>query len=163
MAVVILVGLLLLTWSPDSFQKPSKIKSRSEAPAFKKEGVLSFFSKTGDNKIVTIDLEIADNDFERARGMMYRKNMDASTGMLFIMEREEYQSFWMRNTYVSLDILFLDKTFSIVHIEKYTQPLSDGSIPSEKRAKYVLEVKAGFCDRHGINTGDSIRYSRLNE
>jgi uncharacterized protein len=110
--------------------------------------------------IRTIDIEIADNDYERALGLMYRKKMDDSKGMLFIQEYMEPQSFWMKNTYISLDIIYVDDDMKIVSIAKNTEPFSYESIPSDSDAKYVVEVIAGFCRKYKVKVGDRISFDR---
>lgn len=131
-----------------------------KGPAFKKEGVLSFVSKEKSDTIRTIDIEIAETDEERAQGLMDRKSMADSQGMLFIFTVPEEQSFWMKNTYISLDILYVDEKMEIVSIQKYATPLSEESLPSFKKAQYVVEVNAGFCDRNKIKYGDKITFAR---
>lgn len=122
---------------------------------FKKEGELTIVDSTG-NTIIKIDIEIADNDYERQLGLMNRQSMEEMQGMLFIFPQERYQSFWMLNTLFSLDILFINSKKEIVTIHKYTTPLSEQSYPSSEPAIYVLEVNAGFCERHNIKLGDKI-------
>jgi uncharacterized membrane protein (UPF0127 family) len=122
---------------------------------FKKEAELTFVDTTG-NPIIKIDIEIADNDYERQLGLMNRENMEEMQGMLFIFPEEKYQSFWMFNTLFSLDMLFLNSNKEIVTIQKNTTPLSEQSYPSSKPALYVLEMNAGFCDRHNIKLGDKV-------
>lgn len=122
---------------------------------FKKEGELTFVDSL-ENPIVKIDIEIADNDYERQLGLMNRQSMEEMQGMLFIFPQERYQSFWMMNTLFSLDIIFINSNKEIVTIHKDTTPLSEQSYPSTEPAQYVVEVNAGFCDRHNINLGDKI-------
>jgi hypothetical protein len=122
---------------------------------FKKEGELTFVDTLG-NPIIKIDIEIADNDYERQLGLMNRESMEKMQGMLFIFPQERIQSFWMLNTMFSLDILFINSDKEIVTIHKNTTPLSEQSYPSSEPAIYVLEVNAGFCDEHGINLGDKV-------
>lgn len=122
---------------------------------FTKEGELTFTDSLG-NEIIKIDIEIADNDYERQLGLMNRKSMEQNQGMLFIFPSERYQSFWMLNTLFSLDILFVNQNKEIVTIHKNTKPLSSQSYPSSKPALYVLEVVAGFTDIYNINEGDKI-------
>lgn len=161
LALLIIVLLILVSINPDSFKKSKNNSTNFVEPKFKKEGELSLFKKDSQQEILTIDIEIAENNKERNMGLMYRKKMSEKAGMLFIMEKEKPQSFWMKNTYISLDIIFLDKNLKIVSIQEDTQPLSMQSIPSYKKAKYVLEVVAGFCDKHKIEEGDYINYQRL--
>lgn len=122
---------------------------------FKKEGELTFTDSTG-NSIVKIDIEIADNDYERQLGLMNRESMEELQGMLFIFPAERYQSFWMLNTLFSLDMIFINNNKEIVTIHKNTVPLSQQSYPSSKPATYVLEVIAGFTDKYNIKEGDKV-------
>jgi len=145
-----------------STNSQNRIDCRAELE-FKKEGQLSFFENHNNQLIKTIDIEISEGDYETALGLMYRYSMSDSAGMLFIMEKEEPKSFWMKDTYISLDIIYLNRNLEIVTIQKYTQPLSEQSIPSYKKAKYVIEVNAGFCDKLNIEEGDTVSYERTSE
>lgn len=137
-----------------------KIKNVRE-PQFVKEGELEFLSK--DSKPVRkIDVELAENDHEREVGLMYRRSMDDGKGMLFIFPREESQSFWMKNTVIPLDIIYVNAGKQIVKIYKNTTPFSENSLPSGKAAMYVVEVAGGFTDRYGIREGDKISFSKNN-
>jgi uncharacterized membrane protein (UPF0127 family) len=130
----------------------------ADEPRFTKEGELTFLSKTGKKKILHIDIEIAGNDYEREKGLMYRHSLPDNAGMLFIFEQSGPVSFWMRNTYIPLDIIFADENRQIVTIQKNTKPLSYAQIPSKRNSKYVVEVNAGFCDKYGIVIGDFITF-----
>lgn len=127
-------------------------------PGFTQEGSLRFVRKGSGEVIRQIDIEIADNDTERSKGLMYRSSMPDSVGMLFIFEVSEPQSFWMKNTLVPLDIIYVDENKQIVTIQANTKPLSEEPIPSYRSAQYVVEVVAGFCQRYGIKEGDSIAF-----
>ena len=124
------------------------------------EGRLAFI-QDGDST-VTIDIEIADTDSARQRGMMQREGFpNDRSGMLFPFDEEQPQSFWMSNTPVALDILFVSADSQIVSISKYTTPFSSENYRSGEPAQYVVEVPAGFADSHGILEGDRIRWRRL--
>lgn len=123
--------------------------------SFTKEGELIFTDSLGTLK-TKIEIEIADNNYERQLGLMNRKEMKENEGMLFIFDKLELQSFWMRNTLISLDIMFVDNQKKIVTIHKNTKILSDNSYPSSQPSIYVVEVLAGFTDRHNIKVGDKI-------
>ena len=125
---------------------------------FRKDGTLEFI-RSGE-PYLTIDIEIAETDSAIVRGLMQRTTMPEFGGMLFLMDAEEEQSFWMSNTQISLDILFVNAAGEIVSIEKYTTPLSPDSVPSGFPALYVVEVIAGFTDTHGIIEGDTIEWER---
>lgn len=101
-------------------------------------------------------VEIADDDPERARGLMYRPPLDDDRGMLFQFPQPAEQSFWMRNTPSSLDILYIDPTGSIVSIAHHTTPYSESPIPSNGAANGVLELRAGRAEEIGAKPGDKI-------
>ena len=122
---------------------------------FTKEGELTFTDSLGTLK-AKIDLEIADNDYERQLGLMNRKEMKENEGMLFIFPEQHFPSFWMRNTLISLDMIFVNDQKKIVTIHKYTKVLSDQSYAATAPAIYVVEVLAGFADKHNIQVGDKI-------
>lgn len=126
---------------------------------FTKEGELSFTDSLGTPK-TKIDLEFADNEYERELGLMKRIEMKESQGMLFIFPDEQIRSFWMRNTLISLDMIFINADMQIVTIHKSTTKLSDQAYPSTKPAMYVVEVTAGFTDRQKIYVGDKIDWKR---
>jgi len=104
----------------------------------------------------SFDVEIADDAAEQRRGLMYRREMAADAGMLFLYEEEEPLSYWMQNTYISLDIIYIDHAGRIVSIAKNTVPLSERSIPSNAPAQAVLEINAGLSDELGIDVGDQV-------
>ena len=126
------------------------------APAFVKEGEVTFLS--GGKEIKKIDVEIAENDAERAKGLMYRSYMPDSVGMLFIFQDVQPQSFWMKNTHISLDIIYVGPDKKIVSIQKNARPFSEENLPSYGDVQYVVEVNAGYTDLHGIKVGDSIQF-----
>ncbi len=132
---------------------------RSTVYEFQKEGELTFNSAKN-NFISKLDIEIADDDESRATGLMFRDKMDQNQGMLFVFPNEEVQSFWMKNTILPLDIVFVNSKMEIVKIQKNAVPYSEKSLQSFKLARYVVEVNAGYCDKLGINEGDKIVWRR---
>ncbi len=133
---------------------------KNMGPKFQKEGTLQFLDETSSNVLASIDIEIAETDDDRTRGMMWRRSMEEEQGMLFLMERQEMQAFWMLNTYIPLDIIFIDENFRIVTIRKNAVPQTLDQVPSSQPALYVLEVNGGYCDRHEIKEGHFIKYQR---
>ena len=128
-------------------------------PQFRAEGRLHFIDSDGDT-LRSILIEIAEEDRERIQGLMYRSALSDDQGMLFIFEEEEEQSFWMKNTRIPLDILYVNSDLQIVSLYKQTQPYSTSPIPSFRPAIYVVEVRGGFCDQYGITEGNRIAYIR---
>ena len=101
-------------------------------------------------------VEIADDDTERARGLMYRPPLADDRGMLFQFPAPAEQAFWMQNTPSSLDILYIDPTGAIVSIAHHTTPYSESLIPSNGAANGVLELRAGRAEEIGAKAGDKI-------
>ncbi|MBD3360475.1 DUF192 domain-containing protein [Candidatus Peregrinibacteria bacterium] len=119
---------------------------------------LTFFDEEK-NPIITINIEVADTHEERRIGLMNRQSFPEKTGMLFIFEEQKPRSFWMKNTYIPLDIIFVNEKFEIMTIQKNTEPLSEKSIFSDDPIMYTVEVNAGFTDKYEIKEGGYINYS----
>ena len=107
---------------------------------------------------VTVELEIADTPDTRARGLMYRRDLAPNAGMLFIFHAESDQQFWMKNTPLPLDMVFIDKGQRIVGIVADTRPFTTTPLGVGIPSQYVLEVNGGFCTRHGISAGNAIDF-----
>ncbi len=108
----------------------------------------------------TFRVEVAEDDTSRARGLMGREDLAADRGMLFVYERSAPRAFWMKNTRIPLDILYLDSDFRIVALSLDTPPCRVAdcpSYPSGEPAQYVLEVNAGTVERLGVEVGDRVR------
>jgi uncharacterized membrane protein (UPF0127 family) len=165
-AMVVFLALIVYILKPILFDSKKSIPTSTDKtitmePQFVKEGTL-IFQNTEKDTIKQVEIEIADNDQRRTQGMMYRTSMSYDRAMLFIMEYERNQSFWMRNTKMSLDIIYINANKEIVTVYRHTQPYSVSPIPSFKKAKYVVETSAGFCDKFGIEEGNNIEFARIN-
>lgn len=124
--------------------------------SFNKQGTLAFLSAQNNDTLSVIDIEVADNNQRRARGLMYRKSLPADAGMLFVFDEEEIQGFWMKNTYIPLDMLFVNAGNEIITIHVNTAPLKEWNYASSQPALYVVEVNAGYCAQKQITEGDKI-------
>lgn len=155
-SLLFICGLVLQTACKDAPKK-----ALDTAPiSFNKEGELSIFEKVRDSLITTIAIEIAESEYETATGLMYRKSMEEKQGMLFIFPDVAMHSFYMKNTEIPLDLIFIDENFSIVSIQKEAKPFDETSLSSQVPVKYVLEINAGLVDKWGIKIGDMITYDR---
>jgi uncharacterized membrane protein (UPF0127 family) len=105
------------------------------------------------SKSVSVNVEIVDNESGRQLGLMYRKEMPDNQGMLFIFPTEEPRSFWMKNTFLELDMLFFDANKKLVSIVKRATPLTETGRSSNLPAKYCLEVLGGSADKWGVEPG----------
>ena len=106
----------------------------------------------------SVQVEIAKDDLARERGLMYRRFMPPEHGMLFEFEHEGRQSFWMRNTYIPLDMIFISKTGVVTNIVAKAEPLSERIIPSGPPCAAVLELNGGAAAAMGMKVGDIVRH-----
>jgi uncharacterized membrane protein (UPF0127 family) len=111
-----------------------------------------------DNGPVTFTVEIADDDAERSRGLMFREPLPDDRGMLFHFQEPEMASFWMRNTPSSLDIIFIGVDGRILNIGERTTPYSDDPVPAIGLTRGVLEIRGGRAAELGIRPGDRVRH-----
>ena len=103
-------------------------------------------------------VEIADDANERATGLMNRPSMAMSTGMLFVYDRPSSLSFWMRNTLIELDMLFIDATGVVRHIHHRAIPLDETPIFGGDGLTHVLEINGGLANTMGLRVGDQLRH-----
>ena len=120
--------------------------------------IVTIETKTG---IVSYKLEIADTPEKMIKGLMFRKKLSSNSGMLFLFDKTHSQpvAMWMKNTYIPLDMLFVEKTGKIIGIAENTKPLSLKTIsPTKKHSAAVIEINAGEVKKHGIKVGDIVRF-----
>lgn len=151
---------LLISVSLYSCKKETKAVAQTEV-TFKKEGELSIFNSEKDTLKIALDIEVADTDFDIQTGLMYRNTMATKQGMLFIFEDEQQRFFYMKNTRIPLDIIYMNADTTIVSFQKNAKPFNETSLPSEIPAKYVLEFNAGLTDAWGLEVGDAVYFSKL--
>jgi len=107
----------------------------------------------------TLQIEIVATDEEREKGLSDRQFLDDDQGMLFLFDKDGYPAIWMKGMVFSIDIAWLDKDYRIVDIEKYVSPSTyPMSFQPDMKARYVLEVNAGYFDMHGIMPGAQLQY-----
>jgi uncharacterized protein len=104
-------------------------------------------------------IEVVANDTDRAKGLMFRRELPEGQGMLFDFQRDQDIAMWMKNTYVSLDMLFINADGRIRRIAENTKPLSEETIPAGGPVRGVLEVIAGTARKFGIKPGDRVAHS----
>jgi hypothetical protein len=140
--VVVLFGLLFAAAAPAAEQQSLEIASKS--------GVHPF------------SVEVVSTEADREKGLMYRKSLPEGQGMLFDFQREQEVSFWMQNTYIPLDMLFIKADGRIATIVENAEPLSTKLIPSRVPVKGVLEVIGGTARKLGIAVGDHVAHPMFN-
>lgn len=110
-------------------------------------------TRSGD---VPLMVQVADTDARRQTGLMFRKAMPEREGMLFIFQEVRFVSFWMKNTFIPLDLVFIDDDGTVTSIAREATPFSLTPIPSERPSRAVLEINGGASARLGIDVGDHL-------
>jgi len=119
------------------------------------KSALSIVTAKGEAKF---EVEIAKTPTQQAQGLMYRRSMPANAGMLFVYTRPQPVSYWMKNTFIPLDMIFIGANGRIVNIRQRTVPHSLVPVRSKGKVQAVLELNGGTTSRLGIKVGDSVRH-----
>jgi uncharacterized membrane protein (UPF0127 family) len=114
------------------------------------------FVTPSDKKLASFTAEIAANNQERSKGLMFRRHLGAHEGMFFIFPEERHLSFWMKNTLIPLDMLFISKDWRVVGIVENVPPLTEEPRGVVALSQYVLEVPGGTCSRLGLGVGNRV-------
>lgn len=144
-----------------SCKTETKKEIKTENIRFSKEGELTISSSKNDSTLVQFDIEIAETEYETQTGLMYRDSMSENQGMLFIFNDVAMHSFYMKNTHISLDIIYIDENLKIASFQKNAKPFDETGLSSGIPIKYVLEINGGLSDKIGLAVGDSISYNKL--
>jgi hypothetical protein len=109
-----------------------------------------------DSQITALSADVAATPETQQTGLMYVYQMPQDKGMLFVFDGDQIRSFWMQNTYIQLDMLFINFAGVVVDINEQAQPLSTTTYSSKAPARYVLEVNGGWCAANGVKVGDTV-------
>jgi len=143
-----------------SCKEESKKIIKTAPIVFKKDGDLTILKAAKDSILTNIDIEIAETEYETQTGLMYRDSMGENQGMLFVFPDVSMHSFYMKNTKIALDIIYIDENLRIASFQENAKPLDETSLPSIVPVKYVLEVNAGLAEKWRLEIGDIIRYKK---
>lgn len=158
-ALYLIIGLCLLCLFACA-QEPAQQSNGHRKPQFRHDADLFIEDPTGEIK-AEFKIEIARTDTDVMRGLKFRDQMDEDQAMLFIFEHLDYHTFWMQDTYLSLDMIFIGPDGYIVHIEKDTTPFSEDPILPSRPNLFVLEVLAGTAEKMNIKESDIVRWQDL--
>ena len=111
-----------------------------------------------DQAEIRFSIELAQTPQERSRGLMFREHLPAQSGMLFVFERPQRVAFWMKNTLIPLDMIFVDRTGTVTHVHEGAIPGDETPIPGGDQVYSVLEINAGLASRYGIAIGTVLRH-----
>ncbi len=117
--------------------------------------------ETSGGQRLAVDVEIARTEPERRKGLMDRKSLGENAGMLFIFDETSVHSFWMKNTLIPLDMIFVDDDGRIAGIVERAEPLTLAERTVGKPSRYVLEVNGGWCRAHGVRADDQVRFENV--
>ncbi|UII78659.1 DUF192 domain-containing protein [Flagellimonas sp. CMM7] len=153
---ILFIPVLLL----QSCKTESKKEIKTEAISFTKEGVLTILKQETDSILTHLDIEIAESEYETQTGLMYRESMQDNQGMLFIFPDVAMHSFYMKNTQIALDIIYIDENLKIASFQKNAQPFNETGLSSKVPVKYVLEINAGLSEKLELDIGDTISFTK---
>jgi uncharacterized membrane protein (UPF0127 family) len=105
-----------------------------------------------------VKVEIARSDPERQRGLMYREKLEPGRGMIFLFDHPQKLKFWMKNTYIPLDMVFIGGDKRVVYVEENAEPLTLTSRGPDEDSQFVLEVPGGWARAHGVERGVPVRF-----
>jgi uncharacterized membrane protein (UPF0127 family) len=124
----------------------------------KKEKVIRAIFYSTDAQKAEFVLEVAATEAERAKGLMFRRSLEDGHGMLFVFEKEEVQTFWMKNTYIPLDMVFVNGNMEVVGVIESAKPLTEDTLSVAEPSLYVVEIKAYSARKHGIKKGTKVKF-----
>ncbi len=153
---ILTTGLLCILSCKDS----PKMIVKTEPVVFKKEGELNIIKQKVDSLLTSLDIEIAETEYETQTGLMYRSSMDANQGMLFIFPEERVHSFYMKNTEIPLDLIFIKADSTVASFQENAEPYNELGLSSQVPVKYVLEVNAGLAEKWLLEVGDKIDFKK---
>lgn len=150
------------TMSPAQSPEPTAapVTPPPAATAHAKRGTVTLTGSQGPRKV---NVEVVSSPRAVERGLMYRTHMPVDDGMLFLMGEEEVQSFWMRNTLIPLDMIFIGKDMKVVGIVENAEPRTETSRTINKPSSFVLEVNGGWSAKNGIAAGATVTFEHVEE
>jgi hypothetical protein len=145
--------LLMFLLIASSFVVQADNQALKELESWEKKAIQI---RNSSGKFYTFEVYIADSNYKRKKGLMHVESLPGDNGMLFKFDSPRIASMWMKNTYISLDLLFIDKNQTIIKIHNDAKPLNLSSISSKLKVKWVLEINGGLAEELKIKSGDKI-------
>ncbi len=129
--------------------------SHTTQPRTRGEPEVVLLTRAGEEHV---KVEIARSESERQRGLMFRQKLDAGRGMIFLFEQPQKLKFWMKNTYIPLDMIFIGADKRVVYVEENAEPLTLQERGPDEDTQFVLEVPGGWARAHGVERGVPVRF-----
>lgn len=158
-AFILFLSIAILFGSSCKVEPKKVIKT--EPVVFTKEGELNIAKQKTDSIVTQLNIEFAESEYETQTGLMYRKSMADDQGMLFIFKDERLHSFYMKNTEIPLDIIFIKSDLTIASFQENAKPFNEKGLSSVVPIQYVLEVNAGLAEKWLLEVGDKIEYRKI--
>lgn len=154
-AIVASICALIFGFSRDEVWK--QISFWDNSSSLSQESTIRASIESKDN--ITIQLEVARTSEQQEKGLMYRQSLEENSGMLFIFDHPQPLAFWMKNTYIPLDIAFLDQNKKVINIEAKAEPLDTTKLyKSKNSALYAVEMNAGWFEKNNVREGDMFKF-----
>ena len=150
--VFIFVAIFTFAYESMEMQKPAAVPGSMNASG--KGSIVRFSGRPG----AVFNVEIANTPDERSYGLMNRTYLPPDSGMLFVFDDVANEAFWMKDTLIPLDMIFIDQTGRVLNVYENATPLSETPINSAGPCKFVLEINGGTCDKYGIRAGDQVLF-----
>lgn len=157
MRVALFLTALMFVLAPLACASCSDTKPPPQPSKRPSNPVVKLTIDTGDQRL-RISTEVVVSAKLREKGLMYRQELKDGEGMLFVFEAEEERSFWMKNTLIPLDILFVDNDHKVVGIVHKAKPRQEKSLSVGVPSRFVLEVPGGYCSRNGVHRGATLEF-----
>lgn len=151
---IIILILIIIALVKTSMLPSINMTVMSNSDKYTNTKIVESYSEGGRK---TIYLKTANDESTRAKGLMFVRKMKYNEGMLFEYEQDDHHSMWMKNTYVSLDIIYLDTEYNIVDIIENTEPHSLKGLPSKKKCRYAIELNATSAKKFNFKINDNIK------
>lgn len=119
------------------------------------------FLNAKDGATIQVTVEIADTPASRNQGLMYRQSLADNAGMLFLFANETVHAFWMKNTLIPLDMIFIRADMSVAGVVENAEPMTETSRSVNAPTQYVLEVNGGFAAKYGVGAGTRVRFENV--
>ena len=156
--LLLILALVLALPGCSSSSRSPKVTRSTTALKVTEIGKVVFESG---GRTVRIKAEVVRSNEDQMKGLMYREELCATCGMLFVYPAEENHTFWMKNTYISLDMIFIDARMQVAGAVENAPPMTEDSQTIDTPSRFVLEVNSGFVKKHGIKAGASVKFEGI--
>lgn len=161
LAILLVCGALAAACNKAPAQDPGDGPANAGGAGSPQVKLPKVYVTGADGQELEVEVEVVRTEPERQRGLMYRRHLAPDRGMLFLMEEETIHSFWMKNTYIPLDIIYIASDMTVAGIAENAEPLTLDHRVVDRASLYVLEVNGGWSAKHGVREGSKVRFEGI--